>query len=89
MSCSINKSRSSVVIDVVESRVKDKIEEIIFGNNHIIVMEKLRDYQEQFKTLGYEVEEAEFAGQWYWFRVHCKYDEIIKHVNRIKENLIV
>jgi hypothetical protein len=90
MHCVINKSRSTVVIDGVEFGLAEKISEYIFGKDHTIDMEKLRDYQRQFRDLGYEVEEdADFAGEWYWFRVKCKHDEILEHVKRLKDNLII
>lgn len=89
MHFSLNKSKSSVVIDCAETVISEKITQTIFGLNHTISMDKLRDYQKQFIEMGYEVEECEFAGMWYWFRVHCEHGDILKHVNRIKENLIV
>jgi hypothetical protein len=89
MYCSINKSRSTVVIDGVEYALADKISEHIFGKGHTIDMDKLRDYQKQFRDLGYEVEEGEYAGNWYWFRVKCKHDEILDHVKRLKESLVI
>lgn len=90
MSCSLNFRDKSVVIDFSETDLKDLIEKEVFGNNHYIVsLEKLRDLQEQFRKLDYEVEEAEMMGIWYWFRVHCKPEEIEYHVNRLKDNLIL
>ncbi len=88
MSCSINKSRDSVVIDCSEYELKKKIAiEIFKEEEKEISMEQLRDLQNQFKELGYEVEECEFVGQWYWFRVKCKPAEIPYHVERLKTNL--
>lgn len=89
MRCTVNKSQRSVIGDSYESELERKIEKTIFGEGHTITMEKLRNYQEQFRKLNYEVEEAEFAGIWYWFRIHCKSDEIVKHVNNLKENFII
>lgn len=89
MHCSISKSRSSVVIDGVESYLAEKIGESIFGKSHTVTMEKLRDYQDQFRKLNYEVEEGEFVGKWYWFRISCRHDEILNHVRNLKENLLV
>ena len=90
MSGHINKTKTSVVIDGVEYALADKISEHIFGKDHTIDMVKLRDYQKQFRDLGYEVEEnSDFAGEWYWFRVKCKHDEILDHVKRLKESLVI
>lgn len=90
MSCSINRSsRSLAVIDSVEYALAKKIEEAIFGKDSEISMKTLKSYKEQFKDLGYEVEEGTFVGEWYWFRVHCKCEEIMFHVNRIKHNLVL
>ncbi len=89
MYCSLNKSRDNGhVIDCSESELKEKIAiEIFKEEEKEISMEQLRDFQKQFKELGYEVEECEFVGQWYWFRVHCKPEEIPFHVERLKSNL--
>ena len=89
MYCSINKSQSNSVIDGLEGGVGEKISEYIFGKNHTVSLDKIRDYQKQFRDLGYEVEEADFVGQWYWFRVKCKWDEIINHVNILKEKIVI
>ncbi len=88
MYCSLNKSRDSVVIDCSESELKEKIAIEIFNEEeHEISMKQLRSLQKQFKKLGYEVEEGNFLGIWYWFRIHCKAEEIPYHVERLKSNL--
>lgn len=88
MSCSLNFSRSSVVIDCMETDVRRKITSEIFNTEKYIVTKKMiKELQKQFKELGYEVHEAKFAGYWYSFIVHCTADEIIGHVNNLKSNL--
>lgn len=89
MSCSLNKSRSSVVIDCSEWDLKRKIETEVFGMEEFPVDKKsIKDLQKQFRDLGYEVEEASYAGYWYWFRVKCTAEEIPMHVNILKEKIV-
>jgi hypothetical protein len=90
LSCHLNKDKSSVVIDCSEGDLEKAITCEIFKNvqnEYEVSLDKIRDLQIQFKNLGYEVEEDDFAGYWYWFRVNCKSDEIPKHVNNLKNNL--
>lgn len=90
MSCSVNYERS-VVIDYSVGELESKIEsEFGLGyNGKKFTLEKIKDLQEQFRSLGYEVEEGEFVGHWYWFRIKCKPEEIPFHVQRLKENLVM
>ncbi len=89
MHCSLNYPHS-VVIDCSIGDIEKKLITLIFGREEFGVdLEKIRDLQEQFTKLGYEVEEAEFAGVWYWFRVKCTADEIISHAEQLKNNLIL
>lgn len=90
MSCSLifDEGKSSAVIDGQELDVAEKIEIEVFGiRDPVISMEQLRRLQQQFRNLNYEVEEAEFAGYWYWFRIYCTPDEILNRINNLKENI--
>ena len=83
-----NEQKGNVVIDGLEWSVRDKIMEEVFSVKEFeIDKQGIKKLQEQFKKLGYEVEEADFAGYWYWFRVKCTPETLIEHVNNLKTNL--
>jgi hypothetical protein len=95
-SSDINKSESNVVIDCLESDVSRKITEELFPElpDHPQISDwKLLQPQQVdpiikiFTDLGYQVEEADFAGKWIWLRVNCKYSEIPTHVQNLKNKL--
>ncbi len=89
LTCSLNFSKQSVVIDYqAEKAVANQIINEIFGNEEYSVdLNMIKSLQKQFNEMQYEVEEADYAGYWYWFRVKCSVDEILFHVNKIKNNL--
>lgn len=90
---SLNKTGDfGVVADSFERKVESLVFDEFFpgecNGDLEVSKEQLKSLQEQFKSLGYEVESAtNFVGEWHWIRVNCKYDEIISHMNNIKENI--
>jgi hypothetical protein len=89
MCFTITGTTKGVFTDPNEFKVEKNIQQTIFGETTKIPLEKIKGYQKQFKELGYEVEEGNFVGKWYWFRIHCRHDEIITHVKNLKDNFIV
>lgn len=53
----------------------------------LVSKEAIKNLQDIFRRLGYEVEEANYAGEWKWFRVHCKPEEVKSNVERLTEAL--
>ena len=95
-SASLNKNTQepSCVVDCYESEVEIKILQIVFPKKNFgkyehngISFDEMRSLQEQFRKLDFEVDESKFMGEWYWFRIYCNVDEIVKYVNILKENV--
>jgi hypothetical protein len=61
---------------------------MMYGNGYPVPVDKIGELQKQFTALEYEVEEGrQMGGNWYWFRVKCKAEDIPLHVARLKESL--
>jgi hypothetical protein len=94
LSVSINKSKSVVVSDWdAEKAVECKIFNELFPNKDKgtasimqvdITLEQVKIMQTAFRKLGYQVDGEFFAGEWYWFRIKCKSEEIPHHLERLK-----
>lgn len=85
-------SESNVVIDCSESTLEDMIMKEFFPAYQkygilAINPKGIANLTKLFKELGHQTENAETVGEWYWFRVRCKNDEIKGHVDILKEAL--
>jgi hypothetical protein len=91
-SFSLNFSESSHLPDFSNGPLEEKIMQTFFPEYHRysrleITSKAMTRLREIWNELGYEVDGAEYAGEWSWFRVKCKFDEIENHVNILKEIL--
>ena len=93
ISLRFKEGKGNVVIDGSESVLEEKIMKEFFPNymrynRFKISKNALSRLEEIFRKLNYEVDGTNnFAGEWFWFRVFCKNDEIMGHVNILKEAL--
>jgi hypothetical protein len=93
LNLSLNFSKEQgVVIDCAESELKEKMMNAIFPKfKHLyrfnISEDAITRLGEIFNELGYEIDGAEFVGEWFWFRVYCPAEDISHHVNVLKKAL--
>ncbi len=92
LSLNFDESKGGVVIDCSETTLKHKIMLEFFPKYPqygilAINPKGIENLTKLFNELGYQTENAETVGEWYWFRVRCKNDEIMGHVNILKEAL--
>ena len=91
ISLNFNEGKSSSVIDGSEFRLEEKLFSFIFpdcnNNQKYVDLDYLNKLKITFQDLGYEYETAKFAGEWFWFRVKCKLEDIEENLKIIKENI--